>query len=407
MFRQLFTYWFLVAPLGALDLSWEKLPERVRAHHPGLQAARLIIDEARGRRLSAGRLSNPTLNADWRSESRLSPMTGEVALEQAFPVTRRLALEKRLTDQLVAAAEWEVKETERKVVAEARQLAVRLLALEKQRTLRSQQLALAEEWADFAKGRAEAGEISSLDARQIELDAQRLVLESRMLEAQSVATLGQLKPFLGLSPDETLHLLGQLSPPTLPAVTAGDDRPDYLLAQSKLAAAQTDQALAKAKKWQDVNVGLVGGSERQTFPGSVTERTGYVGLRFSLPLPFWNRNEGELAEKAASAERLRLEVEALKKQIAGEAGAARQEMEAHAAIVRETQERLLPLAAEQMEALQKAYESGQTDLQAVLRARDQHLQLQAATLDALRDFHLARVRYEAALSPSPQTQPAP
>ena len=48
--------------------------------------------------------------------------------------------------------------------------------------------------------------------------------------------------------------------------------------------------------------------------------------------------------------------------------------------------------------------SGQTDLLTVLRAGEQRLQLEASALDAERDFHLARIRYEAATA---QHAPAP
>jgi cobalt-zinc-cadmium efflux system outer membrane protein len=71
-------------------------------------------------------------------------------------------------------------------------------------------------------------------------------------------------------------------------------------------------------------------------------------------------------------------------------------MQAHADLARETRDTLLPLVMEQTSKLEKAYESGQTDLLTVLRARDQRLQLEAAALDAVRNFHLARIRYEAA-----------
>jgi cobalt-zinc-cadmium efflux system outer membrane protein len=130
-------------------------------------------------------------------------------------------------------------------------------------------------------------------------------------------------------------------------------------------------------------------------PGN-RERTGFLGFRISIPLPFWNRNEGEIAEKAAAAERARLESEALAMQINGEAGTARKEMEANASIVRETRDSLLPLAAQQAAELQKAYETGQAELLSVLRAREQGLQLESAALNAERDFHLARIRYESA-----------
>ena len=44
-----------------------------------------------------------------------------------------------------------------------------------------------------------------------------------------------------------------------------------------------------------------------------------------------------------------------------------------------------------------AYRNGQGEIQSVLRSREKRLQLSAAKLDALREFHLARVRHESAL----------
>lgn len=44
-----------------------------------------------------------------------------------------------------------------------------------------------------------------------------------------------------------------------------------------------------------------------------------------------------------------------------------------------------------------SFKTGEADLLSVLRAREQQLELEAAILDASRDFHLARIRYEAAV----------
>jgi cobalt-zinc-cadmium efflux system outer membrane protein len=57
----------------------------------------------------------------------------------------------------------------------------------------------------------------------------------------------------------------------------------------------------------------------------------------------------------------------------------------------------MPLAAQQSAAAEDAYRKGQGELQAVFRSREKRLELSSARLDALRGFHLARVRYEAAI----------
>jgi cobalt-zinc-cadmium efflux system outer membrane protein len=385
----------------AAEYSLAGVADRVRSHHPGLKAARLTIEEARGRRLGAGRLANPVAGIEVRPESRLEPGNVGFSFEQAFPITKRLQLEKQRGAQGVAAAELEVRDAERRLAAEAQSLAVRLLALDAQQALRDEQTDLAKKLSDFVKGRVKAGEISPLEAAQAQVDAQRLLLEARRVETERVSLTGQLKPMLGVKAGDKLRISGKLPAPKIPeADPLWTQRPDYQLSRAKAEAAETDTALARSKKWQDVNAGVVGGPEWQRTT-SGRDSAGFVGFQLSIPLPIWNRNEGEIAEKIASAERARLESEALGKVIESEAETARQEMIAHAALARETRQDLLPLVVEQAKALEKAYETGQTDLLSVLRAREQRLQLEAAALDAERDFHLARVRHEAATGGAP------
>jgi cobalt-zinc-cadmium efflux system outer membrane protein len=395
MFRLLL---FLSLPALSLaaEFSLSGIASRVRSHHPMLKAARLAVEEARGRKLGSGRLANPTLETSFQNESRASPRTIVFAIDQSFPITKRLRLEKQLTSQLVNAAELEVRDVERRLIAEARGHAIKIVALAKQRALRQQQTALAQKLSEFAKSRADKGELSPLDAAQAQVDAQRLLLEACRLETEVISLLGALKPMLGVSPAESCTISGDLPALTMPGITPWQQRADYQLAQTKISAAHTDAALAHSKRVQDVSAGFFASREGQDQPAGNRENTGFVGFRVSIPLPFWNRNQGEIAEKKATAERQRLEAEALGTQIASEADTARREMQANADLARETRDKLLPLVIEQTSKLEKAYESGQTDLLTVLRARDQRLQLEAAALDAVRDFHLARIRYEAA-----------
>lgn len=397
MFRSFFIVLLFPMASTATTLLLPDIPARVREHHPALKAARLSIEEARGRQLGAGRLSNPSLDTSFQNESRVSPRTTVFGIDQSFPLTKRLSLEKKLTSQLVTAAEQEVRDVERRYITVARSLAVKLYALDKQQSLRQQQTALAQKLSSFAKDRAKAGELSPLDASQAQVDAQRLLLEARRIEIESVSLLGELKPMLGLKPNETLKLSGELPSLTLPPSQAWQQRADYQLAQTKIAAAETEAALAKAKRMPDVSAGFFASREQQDTTPVHTERTGFVGFRLSIPLPFWNRNQGEIAEKAATAERAKLESVALAAQITSEADTARREMQANAKLVADTRDQLLPLVIEQTSKLEKAYESGQSDLLTVLRAREQRLQLEAAALDAIRDFHLAKIRYESAI----------
>jgi cobalt-zinc-cadmium efflux system outer membrane protein len=122
-----------------------------------------------------------------------------------------------------------------------------------------------------------------------------------------------------------------------------------------------------------------------------------VGLRVTIPLPFWDKNEGNIEAAEAKAKRRRKQVFALRQGIRLEAEAARAEMLEWAKLASEIANDLLPQAAEQTDTSEKAWRDGQGELLTVFRAREQRLELAAAQLDALQQFHLARVRYETAL----------
>lgn len=381
---------------GTVSVSLSQTPRYVLGHNPDLVAARLRIDEAKGRLLGSGRLSNPDLGLSATHDRRFREGTIGLSFDQRFPLTSRLRLEKSLSQKLVIAAELEVREMERQTIAEAQSLVVKLLSIDQQRALRQQQTELAQKLSSFAADRSNKGEISPLDAAQAQVDSQRLVLEGRKLEAERVSILGELKPKLGASANDTLSITGELPATTLPGNSSWTSRPDYQLSRTNADAALVGIDLAKAKKWDDITAGVMWEGERMEDAPNGLERTGFFGFRISIPLPIWNKNQGEIAEKKAAALRASLETKALAAGITNQVAAARAEMAANAALATETKGNLLPLVVEQTDKLEKAYETGQVDLLTILRAREQRLQLEAAVLDATRDFHLARIRYEAA-----------
>ncbi|MBK8095453.1 MAG: TolC family protein [Verrucomicrobiaceae bacterium] len=147
--RYLFFLFPLTAP--ALELPLSQIAARVKSHHPQLRAARMAVEQARARQLGSGRLANPTLDTSFQNESAVSPRTASIGIDQAFPLTRRLTLEKQLSAQLVTAAEFEVQDASRRLIADARTLAVRIMALDQQSALRQQQVRLPGEPGSFAK----------------------------------------------------------------------------------------------------------------------------------------------------------------------------------------------------------------------------------------------------------------
>lgn len=124
------------------------------------------------------------------------------------------------------------------------------------------------------------------------------------------------------------------------------------------------------------------------------ENESIIGFKASIPLPFWNNNQGKIDAANARRNRRDQEVKALANHIDHETQTALTEMRQWAALISELNDKLLPLAKEQTDLLEKAYREGQADLQTVLTSREQTLELLATQIDATREFHLANIRHQ-------------
>jgi outer membrane protein, heavy metal efflux system len=385
------------------------IPDAVQ-NNPAWRSARYRIEEARGRLLQSGRLANPTIEFGGRHNAAFREGSLDVAFSQAFPLTARLNLEKAVSATEVATAEAEIRDAYRKLLLEAQTVATDYLAITQQVALQVQRRALSEELATFIGTAAAAGELPQLDEKQARLEAASAGLQIHQLEAAANRSLSQLRPLLGLEPDAPLAIVDQLAEPSSetsdvsPPYNAAN-RPDYQAFILAADGAETEIALEEAKRRDDITVGVFVEAERAEDAPDGLENDAFGGVKISVPLPFWNKNEGAIQEKQAKARRLREEAAALASAIRSAAAIARADMETNRNLFAEIKNQLLPLAQQQVADLESAYRSGQGDLQTVLRAREQSIELESSRLDVLRDFHLARIRLAAAVPSSTLSVP--
>ena len=383
---------------GAVSLTVEGAAAHALQRNPTLAAARLRIEEARGRLQQSGRLSNPELDLEFTRHTVGPEGSAGIVLMQRFPLTSRLRHEKAVSLAEFAAAQAEVRDAERKLAAEVRTAAVKLLALGGQRELRARQLVNSRELSGFLLKRVEAGEASVVDASQVELESRQIEIENLMLAADEAVLLGELRPLLGVVGADRIAMTGELpAPKDIPAATKVTARPDILAAQSRAEAARSVVLEQRARRFEDFGIGASYTRDRTLdFPEPV-ETDQIIGFRFSFPLPLWNNNSGRVREAEAAATRAELEVEATQLGANAEVFAARSAMGAYAKLISELDDQVLPAATRIEDQLRNSYSTGQTSLTDVLRARTRRLELQRQRLDALREYQLARIRHDAAL----------
>lgn len=383
--------------LRAETLTIEGAVTRALRSNPDLAAARWRIEEARARLWNSGRPANPELDAEVKPNVKGREFTFSVGFMQKFPRTNRLHLERAISQAELAVAEAEVKNAARLLASEVRTAAVKLLAVQSRKALKEQERKTSAELAADAEHAATAGEGSLLDAAHFELEVQQFSLDMLNADAEAAGLTGVLRPLLGLSGKESLTVSGELSRPASPGKGASpENRGDYQAALAKESAARTGIDAARAGKWDDVSYGLRYEREQSEDAGAGLRRDDFIGLKFSLPLPFWNKNEGKVREAEAAAARAAKEREALALKIHSESDAALAEMAAAAKIIEQTSGPLLAKAKDLEDRHTAANKLGQAPLADVLRSREMRFKLEEARVTALRDYHLARVRLLAA-----------
>jgi cobalt-zinc-cadmium efflux system outer membrane protein len=385
----------------ALVLSESSLATRIHAQNPDLRAARWKIEEALGRLQQAGRPGRPRLDVEWEQDGHIRERELRVGVSRSFPVTQRLALEKSIGKAEVDAAEKEVRRVEQSLVQQARLAFFQALALKSRRSLLEKQQHEATEFAEKMSAQQQRAEASPLDAAQAKLDAARLLIDQRQLDAAEQVAFGELKELLGMRANEAIVVSGELPAIQQPAQGNIKQRADYQSSMSKVDAAQAEWQHAVVDRYDDLEAGVFLSHSRAEDAPNGYDRDVTFGFQLSIPLPFGNNNSGRIRETKAKIERRQQEVRALVAEAQNQAATATAEMQQWKLLDQQLEKDLMPLAREQLSLAEKSYQAGQGDLPSIIRARAQWRELALSQIDARREYHLARIRYEASVAAQP------
>jgi outer membrane protein, heavy metal efflux system len=396
-----------VARAAEPELTLESAVALALTQNADLAVARLRVAEAASRVSNVGRWSNPELETEFKPNVHGREGSLSVGFNQRFPLTSRLRLEKAVSRSEVAVAEAEVREVERQLALEVRTVGIRILALRAHANLMERQLQNSRELSANVARAARVGEGSELEIALLELETAQLESRQVQLNTETEPLDGRLRFLLGLPPTAQVNLaaLPDALVASSPRSAAPEARTDYAVAKSKLDSANQSVELARASRWEDATIGLFGEVERAEDAPNGVETDGFVGLRFSLPLPIWNDRRGHVSEAAARAARIERESDALAVRIRAEVAAAVGQLDATAAQLRSINDKLLPMARELEGRLMRFHSQGQAPFTDVLRGRERRLQLESSAIDARRDVELAHARWLAATGQTLSSKP--
>lgn len=387
----------------SLRFSVEDAVAKALAGNRELKSAAYLIREAEGRRDGAGLLPNPEFELTGGPGAYGSD-TGmfQGSLMQRFPLTSRLRLEEEIADTEIAAAREEVLIARRRLIGEVKTDAVKLIALRDEIALLKKQKELAEKFASESQDRASRGEGDALQAGMLAIEsADNADLISRT-EADRAALLAHFRTELGLRPDADADIAGAL-PDSRDSY--GDPDPSACPECRKMTlladASQKAVELEKAKKWQDVGVGLYGQVEHTNDLAKNHQSLGYVGVRVTFAVPLWNDNSGAVRTARARRDRLKQELSAEILRLDGESQAARRELDKLVSRLPDLRGKLVPAARELTEKIRVSLGRGEASPADLYRAIDKQTALERRELNLRRDIALAFIRLETSLSAHP------
>jgi cobalt-zinc-cadmium efflux system outer membrane protein len=249
--------------------------------------------------------------------------------------------------------------------------------------------------AQIAEVRFQAGEISSSDKAQIDIQAERFELDAQAARAAASEArvalevlLGEPRPLGNIALSDRLDTLVNANP-TPRTNCSVIWRPDVLAAEAAMRRAQADLKLQKANRIPDPTVLAQYEHEPPDAPNS-------IGVGVSFPLPVWNRNRGNIMAAEAAQEQARLAYEKIKAQAGADVATAELAYDdAHRRWER-YRESIRPKSRQIRETIAYAYQKGGASLLDLLSTQRNDNDVRLAAAQAQSDLLVATATLQAA-----------
>ncbi|NBO93095.1 MAG: TolC family protein [Planctomycetia bacterium] len=365
---------------------------------PRLAQAALAVQVAAGRAVQAGLYPNPVAGF---SADELFDRTGPggiltPSITQEIVTGNKLGLAQSAAERERQKAELEVQSVRFRRTGAVRSAYYDLLALQRRLEMLGELTRLADESLQSGERLLKAGQNSRLDVVQLEVEKERYVAEREAVNRELPAAFRRLAAAVGV-PDLPMRPLAGRLDTELPSYILDTARtfiaanhPEVLAAKKGVERAQ--YLLDRARVEPKPNITLMAG---YTYQGQ--NRSNDMSVGVSLPVPIWNRNQGNIAVAQAELGDAIQHVGRAQTELTdqlGEAFAAYASAKRRAELYRE---RLLPRAREGFELSLKGYKANQFDYLRVLEAQRALAQADLETIRSLGDAWKAAANLSALL----------
>ena len=374
-------------------LTWDQVKARFEAANPALQADALGVDEMKAAEITAFLRPNPTASFTMDQlypfgshydpnipGTRNRPLsnaltTGSVSYLYERERKRQLRLESAKEGTQIAQSEHI--NLERNLLFNLRSAFVDTLQAKAVLELAQADLEYYDNIIQISRNRLRAGDIAQIDLDRIELfrvqyemEIQTAIVNLRTAKIQLLQLLNDRTPVEQFDVTGIFDFTDDLKPLDEFRQIALDERPDLRAALESIQQAQTNHKLAVANGSTDPTFIVDAGANPPLGP--------YVGIGVSIPLRFFDRNQGEKQRTRIDIDRNPELSESVRAEVFSDVDSAYVEVESSLALLRPYKAQYKAQALRVRDTVTYSYQHGGASLMDFLNAQSDYRAVQLA-----------------------------
>lgn len=376
---------------SASTLTLDQALQAAFVGNPELAAVQWEIDIAEGERRQAGLIPNPEVS--WEAEdTRRNSRTTTVMINQPIELGGKRGARIDVASRAQDAAGIELERKRNALRADVIQAFSSAQTAEQRVQLSRQSLALAQRGFEVAQGRIDAGKASPVEGTRAQVQVSQVRLELSRAERDQANAYQQLAQVMGTALPAFANVQTvDRAVPSAPMPTGLLERLNET-AELRLARLQIDQreaslGLEKAQRIPDLTVSV--GSQYSELE---RERVNVVGL--SLPIPLFNRNQGNVLVAARRTDQARDLRNATELRLRTEIQTSLAQWQTAAGEANAFNQTILPAAQRAVDSATRGFEMGKFGFLDVLDAQRTLINARAQYIQAVAEATDARVRIE-------------
>ncbi|MEW6740213.1 MAG: TolC family protein [Nitrospirota bacterium] len=390
-----FLFAFMLLASNVYSMTMDEAVSHALKNNPEIQSLRLEEEVVKGQ-LEKARLlliSNPTIEGDLSKKDKPKEEGGGrftnygVKLSQEFEIAGQRGLRIDIAEKGIIRVASEIKDRERTLASEIKDVFVRALALKKKVELRKEAVRLKESLLNFTKIKFHSGEVSGLEVNLAEVELSKAKVELLSTEREYRESILTLQMAMGAKPSPDFKVEGELAH-DIPLIKDKESlkklafiqRPD--LSASALEIERSQSALNLTNREAVPNVTLSGFYDRD-------EQRNTVGLALSIPLPLFDRKQAERREAKVRLEQARIRLSGLEKTVDKEIEEAYTNLKSAIEEISLFREEIMNRAMENLELMGLAFKEGKIGFFDVRLAQRDTIETQFAYIDSQLKTRLA------------------